>query len=73
MSDSVIIALFGTFLGGFQAYMLYLTNKNHRKTTNDIEIVRNDVNSKMTQLLKVTGESEKAKGKLEGIQEGKGL
>lgn len=35
----------------------------------DIEVVRKDVNGKMAQLLKTTGEAERAKGNLEGHAE----
>jgi hypothetical protein len=75
LSDPVILG----FIGGVQAVALAAIaawlrrgqDDNHKATQASIEVVREDVNGKMEKLLKVTGESEKAKGNLEGRAEEK--
>ena len=73
MSDPVQIALI-SMIGGSVASIgpiviailnLRRNKQYHDATSRSIEVVREDVNGKMAQLLKVTGESEKAKGKVE--------
>ena len=80
MSEGVIIALIGlvgAIIAGIFAYIsLKATLKNNRdlaliaagqvKTNETMEKYHKEVNSKMTELLQVTGEAEKAKGVKEG-------
>jgi hypothetical protein len=44
---------------------------HHRETTAGIEVVRQDVNGKMSQLLKIQGDARQAVGNLEGHAEEK--
>jgi hypothetical protein len=71
MSDPVIISI----VTGSQAIVLaiitYLQNKNHRENLVATEVVRKDVNSKMTEMNRVIAEAALAKGKLEGRAEQK--
>lgn len=62
MSDVVTIALIAAVPGVISSILAYLT---HEK----VEVVRKDVNSKMAELVKTTGEAEHAKGNLEGRAE----
>ncbi len=69
MSDQVELAVIGMIQVVLVAFLAYLSNRNHRETRAEIEVVKNDVNGKMEKLLTVTGQSERAKGNLEGRSE----
>ena len=66
MSDTaaILIAVVAIIPSSLAAILSFL---NGRK----IEVVRNDVNSKMTEMQRVIGEAERAKGVLEGIEKQK--
>jgi hypothetical protein len=69
MSDAVIIALIVAIPTTVTALAgLVVSLRNGRK----IEQVHVATNSKMDQLLEVTGASEKAKGVIEGREQGRG-
>jgi uncharacterized membrane protein len=69
MSDAVIIALIVAVPTTLTALAsLIVSMRNGRK----IEQVHIATNSKMDQLLSVTGASEKAKGVIEGREQGRG-
>lgn len=75
MSDPAIIFVAGavqTVLLAIVAGVLKLWgDRNHAATQQSIEVIHRDVNGKMAELIKVTGQAEKAKGKLEGAAEEK--
>ena len=60
MSDAVEIALIVSIAPTLTAIIGIIA------ILKKIEVVRNDVNSKMSELVRTTGEAEKAKGNLEG-------
>jgi len=66
MSDAaaILIAVVAIIPSSLAAVLSYF---NGRK----IEVVRTDVNSKMSEMLRISGEAERAKGVLEGIAQNK--
>jgi len=70
MSDAVIIALSGsctTTLGII--VVAWLNTRQNRVITDKVDNYHKEVNGKMGELLRVTGEAEKAKGVKEGSEE----
>ena len=66
MSDAVITAGITTI--GL-IVVAYLNTKQNRKISDKVDGYHKDVNGKMGELLRVTGEAEKAKGVKQGSEE----
>ena len=78
MSDIVIISLIGAVpatiaavTGILNVLMIQSHGKMLEKQKDTIESLETNTNSKFTQLLKITAESEMAKGRIEGAAEEK--
>ena len=70
MSDAVIIAISSsafTTLG--LIVVAYINTRQNKLISGKVDEYHKDVNGKMGQLLKVTGEAEKAKGVKQGSEE----
>ncbi len=63
---TALAALVGAVGGVWLGFLSYRKSKDNAKA---IEIVRTDVNDKMQQLIKTTGEAEHAKGLKQGQEE----
>jgi hypothetical protein len=79
MTDIVIVALIGAGAAGFSSVMQFITvtkisrlQKTANETHKGMSELTSQTNGLTSALLKVTGQSERAIGKLEGIAEQKG-
>jgi hypothetical protein len=66
MSDPVLIALIVTIPAAMNAISNFWLHRKVDDVKADVGTVKEEINGRMGELLKVTGESEKAKGVMEG-------
>lgn len=70
MSDLVTVALIAALPACLSAVLGFINGRrqiaNHAETTKQMESLTETTNGKMEQLLRVTGDSEHAKGVIEG-------
>lgn len=70
VTDPVAVALIAAGMGAFNGILaivqILIQNRNHDRLSNQVEIVRKDVDGQTQALLKVTGESREAQGVLKG-------
>jgi len=59
---AIVVALQTTISAGLAAWLKRGNDANHRDTQGQIEVVRQDVNGKMADMLKLKGEAGEAKG-----------
>ncbi len=75
MSDSVIISIVvaaqSVITAALAAWLKRAGDINHIDTQDKLKDIHEDVNGKMGTLLKVTGDSQRAIGKLEGVAQEK--
>lgn len=70
MSDAVIISVVGSLTTTLGIIVVAWLNTRHNKAINNkVDEYHKDVNGKMGELLRVTGEAEKAKGVKQGSEE----
>lgn len=76
MSDPAILGIVGALqaiaLAVIAAWLKQGQDRNHTSTQKSLDQVRSQTNGRMDQLLSVTGESERAKGVIEGVAQAKG-
>jgi hypothetical protein len=68
---SIVVAVQSVITAALAAWLKRAGDINHIDTQNKLGVIHEDVNGKMGTLLRVTGESQRAIGKIEGAAQEK--
>ena len=66
MSDVIVVAFIAAIPGIITAISQFQLHRKVDAVTSEVVTVKKEINGRMGELLKVTGEAEKAKGVIEG-------